>query len=778
MMNCDAESSRKEFSEKKERLLSLLDKTQKFYESENDSQYSEAFKCLIDEIQNGEFTIVVIGEFSSGKSTLLNALMKKRILPSYTNETTATVNFLRHKEKSEHGEAGRVFYNDGRTIEIDDLNMDTIKKFSSTEGENVAKTINKVELYLDSDFLKDGVTLVDSPGLNGVAEGHKDITENQMLKSHASIFLFSSDHPGSKTDFEFLHDLQKRVKTIFFVLNKIDMIKKEEGETPESVIAKLKENYKKQFPEESVVPEIWPVSASMALDAYTKTPVDFEGRKFDSDDGYMELETKSQLPSFEDRLTRFLTKGEKTRQLLLAPIDKIISVMSDSKNSYEDNINILENETDSSKIENEIENIKKITEDLKKQISLSRNDISKKVTGTFTEISDQFEAELEKLQKQKIDEIDTLDDIDELENYINEFENSVVKRTESIAERENENLHNKILNMICISYSAQVDKLESKISNENSSIKLEVKNQIDIPEEAFLVGLEKMDEEEKRLEEESHELQKGAESARNEYYKQRDIENRKIELNKKIEQNRENIKIISEQMLPSASHYTEHTRKKENREGIFGIAGNLLFGPKDVEVEEYHTDDSERKAEETRRREQIKEEKDQIADKTADLNKLPETNTAIAEEKQMEMMQQLAEVKDSLKHMKEEHTKEIEKKNNKEIRRMKRRLNNCCDDLTSELVQQVKNGLRQLQNNYTNSIAGIVEANIKAQLDDRQKRMDELKIQMESSAKDRDDNISIMKDKINQIKTILSEAVDLQSEIENDEADMIKQEKL
>ena len=36
IMNCDAESSRKEFSEKKERLLSVLDKTQKFYESEND----------------------------------------------------------------------------------------------------------------------------------------------------------------------------------------------------------------------------------------------------------------------------------------------------------------------------------------------------------------------------------------------------------------------------------------------------------------------------------------------------------------------------------------------------------------------------------------------------------------------------------------------------------------------------------------------------------------------------------------------------------------------
>lgn len=67
--------------------------------------------------------------------------------------------------------------------------------------------------------------LVDSPGLNGIAEGHREITEDQIAKSHASIFLFSSDHPGSKTDFEMLNDLLQRVNTIFLYLTRLMSLK-------------------------------------------------------------------------------------------------------------------------------------------------------------------------------------------------------------------------------------------------------------------------------------------------------------------------------------------------------------------------------------------------------------------------------------------------------------------------------------------------------------------------------------------------------------------------
>lgn len=53
----------------------------------------ETVKQLTADVENDEFTIVLVGEFSSGKSTFLNALMGEKILPSFSNETTATVNF-------------------------------------------------------------------------------------------------------------------------------------------------------------------------------------------------------------------------------------------------------------------------------------------------------------------------------------------------------------------------------------------------------------------------------------------------------------------------------------------------------------------------------------------------------------------------------------------------------------------------------------------------------------------------------------------------------------
>ena len=74
----------------------------KFY---NDNGYvAEAtiINDFIDMLQKEEFSIVIVGEFSVGKSTFLNALMGEKILPSYSDETTATVTFLKHKGKADN----------------------------------------------------------------------------------------------------------------------------------------------------------------------------------------------------------------------------------------------------------------------------------------------------------------------------------------------------------------------------------------------------------------------------------------------------------------------------------------------------------------------------------------------------------------------------------------------------------------------------------------------------------------------------------------------------
>ena len=98
------------YEERKIKILNLLEKNREFYKISNREHEVEVFDELINNLKNEEFSIVLVGEFSAGKSTFLNALMGEKILPSFTDETTATVNFLRNKEKSENGEEGRVFF--------------------------------------------------------------------------------------------------------------------------------------------------------------------------------------------------------------------------------------------------------------------------------------------------------------------------------------------------------------------------------------------------------------------------------------------------------------------------------------------------------------------------------------------------------------------------------------------------------------------------------------------------------------------------------------------
>lgn len=79
----------------------------------------------------------------------MNALMGEKILPSFTKETTATINFLRHKNKAENGESGTVFYNDGHQGKLRNADFATISKYVSTESASVdvAKSVNHLDLY-------------------------------------------------------------------------------------------------------------------------------------------------------------------------------------------------------------------------------------------------------------------------------------------------------------------------------------------------------------------------------------------------------------------------------------------------------------------------------------------------------------------------------------------------------------------------------------------------------------------------------------------------------
>lgn len=84
----------------------------------------------------------------------------------------------------------------------------------------------------------------------------------------------------------------------------------------------LRANYRKFFPDQPL-PEIWPVAAYPGLVARSSQPLTYQGKDSHSSVEKQHYLSISRMEAFEQRLWRFLIQGEKTRQQLYAPVDRV-----------------------------------------------------------------------------------------------------------------------------------------------------------------------------------------------------------------------------------------------------------------------------------------------------------------------------------------------------------------------------------------------------------------------------------------------------------------------
>ena len=71
--------------------------------------------------------------------------MGEKILPSFTDETTATVNYLRHKEHASKEESGEVVYNDGTSEKIYSADLKTVSKYVCTKSDVLYQSYSEVK---------------------------------------------------------------------------------------------------------------------------------------------------------------------------------------------------------------------------------------------------------------------------------------------------------------------------------------------------------------------------------------------------------------------------------------------------------------------------------------------------------------------------------------------------------------------------------------------------------------------------------------------------------
>jgi GTP-binding protein EngB required for normal cell division len=161
--------------------------------------------------------VAVVGEFKRGKSSLINALVGREVLPVGVLPLTAVPTVLEHGE-----EVLVVEYTDGHQ---EQHRLDELARFV-TESANPGNRLGvaRVTARLHTPLLDEGVRLVDTPGVGSVHAHNTRATDAYLPSLDAAVLVTSADPPISRAERAFLERVLEHAVRLFVVLNKADYL--------------------------------------------------------------------------------------------------------------------------------------------------------------------------------------------------------------------------------------------------------------------------------------------------------------------------------------------------------------------------------------------------------------------------------------------------------------------------------------------------------------------------------------------------------------------------
>jgi small GTP-binding protein len=179
---------------------------------------------LVRKLEEDRFHLVVVGEFNHGKTTFVNALLGKQVLPTGVTPTTATIHHIRYAEVPE----ATIVSTSGKR---DPLPFGDVSKFAVGGGRG-EEGVDFLEVGYPAPLLKERILLVDTPGVNDLSLQRADITYSYIPRADAVLFLLDAGQILKESERVFLEDklLKASRDKIVFVITKWDILSKEERE--------------------------------------------------------------------------------------------------------------------------------------------------------------------------------------------------------------------------------------------------------------------------------------------------------------------------------------------------------------------------------------------------------------------------------------------------------------------------------------------------------------------------------------------------------------------
>lgn len=399
------------YKEKKDIIVDLLRKSSGIIEDISLDQYAEALRQLERKVGNDTFRIQIVGTFKNGKSTFINALLGEDILPSKALPCTAVINEIKYGETKravlnfrnplperllsdipaptlEHMKAHGMKDVPPMDIEYDRMeDYVTIPVDGDQDEISLKSPYLSVELYYPSPFLKEGVEIVDSPGLNENDE-RSAVTFSYLDKADAIIFLLDATRACAQDEMDTIESilLPKGFSDMFFAVNRFDLIRPKE----KNEVRKFVEDKVRKY----TTNEIFCLSALQALDG-----------KIDND---QELLEESGFMPFEKRLAEFLDK-DKGKIKLAKPARELKHILANEalfksipsqRAQLNTNLQLLRARYEAIQpqlvqYESQKENLKR---DLALKVERKENNIARAIATQFREIANLIPAWIEEFE--------------------------------------------------------------------------------------------------------------------------------------------------------------------------------------------------------------------------------------------------------------------------------------------------------------------------------------------------------------------------------------------
>jgi small GTP-binding protein len=283
------------------RLLHTLDSW------EIETSDGEHLRQALDQL-NELFLLVVVGEFNSGKSALINALLGEIYLTEGVTPTTDRIYIVKH------GEPG--------------------------SPEFISEDVRVVRY--PAEILRE-VHIVDTPGTNAVLRHHEAIVREFIPRSDMVIFVTSADRPFTESERDFLENIRKWGKKVVVIINKIDIL--QDSEAINEVVSFVSNQVQRLLDFE---PELFQLSARTAQ----------KMKPDDSDSKYAEA-----FKRFQEYLQETLSKESIIKLKLLNPLGVGLKIARQYKDIAQNRVDVLVDDSATlKKVQNQLELFESDTE--------------------------------------------------------------------------------------------------------------------------------------------------------------------------------------------------------------------------------------------------------------------------------------------------------------------------------------------------------------------------------------------------------------------------------